>query len=575
MRLLTLLFFSISAFGQGVVGAGIGRGERLPQPQAPKPEAPAYKPEELCTVEGVVRNSVTGEPLSKARITLVSISPRGPGSPLTTSTNLEGKFAMKAIEPGQYRLLVDRAGFVRAEFGAKPGVMAGGTTLTLDKGQSMSTIEFRLSPHSVITGRVFDEDGDPVLQAQVQLLTNRFFQGRRQLLPMNSASTNDLGEYRLFGIPPGKYYLSVTYRNMGMNPAVDRSANPQPDEGYAPTYYPGTPDIASAAQITVALGRTIQGIDATLRKTRTFRVKGAVAGFSGSRNRGGMVSIRSSDPASVAYSFERNSTIWRGPKSEFELRGVRPGSYIVEAIYSEPPDQMLSARTRVEVTDRDVEGLAMTLGSWHEVKGNVRLDGQGSLNFAGMRVNLQSQPSGATMGVSMATVNDDGSFTIARVTPDAFHVRVSGAPPEFYLKSVRLADTDVLENGLDLEKTGSVSGLDVVMSPGAASVSGSVTDEKGNAVKSAALLLRPTDAKPSMLSLLVKHSTTDQNGQFKLTGITPGAYSLIAFEGIDMAEIQDPDLFQQHESKAIKLDLKQSVADTRTLKAISLEQKSQ
>jgi hypothetical protein len=574
MRLLTLLLCSISALGQGVVG-GIGGGGRLPQPQAPKPEAPVYKPEELCTVEGVVRNLVTGEPLNKARITLMSISPREQNLPLTSSTNTEGKFAMKAIEPGQYRLSVDRAGFVRTEYGARPGIMTGGTTLTLDKGQSVSNIEFRLSPHSVITGRVLDEDGDPVLYAQVQLLSHRFFAGRRQLLPMNSASTNDLGEYRLFGIPPGKYFLSVTNRNMGFNTAIDRSANPQADEGYAPTYYPGTPDIASAAQITVALGRTMQGIDATLRKTRTFRIKGAVAGVPSARNRGGMVSIRSSDPVNAIYSFDRNSTIWRGPKSEFELRGVRPGSYIVEAVYSEPPDRMISGRTRVEVTDRDVEGVGLTLGSWPEVKGNVRLDGQGTLNFADMRVSLQPKLMGISMGNTQATVSDDGSFIIPRVMPDAFYVRVSGAPPEFYLKSVRLADTDVLENGLDLEKTGNASGLDVVMSPGASSVSGSVTDEKGNAVKGAAILLRPNDAKPSILPLLLKYAASDQNGQFKITGIAPGAYSLIAFEGIDITEVQDPDLFQQHESKAVKVDLKQSAADTRTLRAISLEQKSQ
>jgi len=573
MRLITLLLCSIAANAQGVVSGPVSA---IPITPRPKEEAPAYKPDELCTLEGVVRNAVTGEPLKKANITLMKMDPRNPGFPSTTSTNPEGKFAMKAIEPGQYRLSVERAGFVRTEYGSRPGVSwGGGTTLTLAKGQKMGNVDFNMSPHGVITGRVLDEDGDPVMGAQVQLLRQRFFQGKKQMMPLNSAGTNDLGEYRIFGIAPGKYYLSVTSRNTNPYGGVDRSANAQPDEGYAPTYYPGTPDLAGAAPINVTLGRAIQGVDATLRRTRTYRVKGIVAGAPRVGNRGGMLTIRSKDAGAMMYGFDRNMGNFRGPDGEFELRDVRPGSYVVEAIYSDGPNQMMVGRTSVEVSDRDLENVTVHLGGGIEVRGNIRVDGQAQLNLAELRVFLEPKSRGFMTGNNVARANEEGAFTIARAMPDFYYVRVHGAPPEYYLKSVRLADTDVLEHGIDLEKTSSASGLDIVMSAGAATVEGSVADEKGNPVKGAAVILQPKDAKPSMLSLLQKYVTSDQNGQFKIPGITPGAYRLISFAEVDLMEAQDPELFEQHASKAVTLDLKENAVEAKPLKAIPVEQKSQ
>lgn len=577
MRLITLLLCSIAAYGQGVIGGGVSSAGAPPAPQTPKPDAPTYKPEELCTVEGVVRNAVTGEPLKKANIALLKVDPRNPSFPATTSTNPEGKFALKAIEPGQYRLSVERAGFVRTEYGARPGgSWGGGATLTLAKGQKMSSIDFTLSPHSVITGRVLDEDGDPVQGAQIQLLRHRFYQGKKQLMPVSYSGTNDLGEYRMFGVAPGKYYLSVTSRSNNSYGGVDRSANPQPDEGYATTYYPGTPDIGGAAQINVALGRTIQGVDATLRKTKTFRVKGIVTGAPRAGNRGGMLNIRPKDAGEMSFGFDRNMSNFRGPSGEFEVRGIRPGSYIVEAMYADGPDQMMVGRTSIDVGDRDVENVTVSLGGGIEVRGNIRVDGQAQLSFAEMRVYLEPKVRGSMMGGNtVARSNEDGAFTVLRAMPDSYYVRVMGAPAEFYLKSVRLADIDVLEHGLDLEKSTSASGLDVVMSPGAATVDGSVADEKGNPIKGAVVLLKPKDAKPSMLSLLQKYVTSDQNGQFKIPSITPGSYSLLSFDGVDLMEAQDPDFFEQHASKAVTVELKENGVESRPLKAVSLEQKQQ
>ncbi|MBV6430158.1 MAG: hypothetical protein IANPNBLG_00261 [Bryobacteraceae bacterium] len=557
--------------------AGLAWSQAVTLSQAP-PTAPAapqrYKPGELCTIAGVVRNAVTGEPLRKADIMLMRNDSRTPQPPSRTSTNAEGRFAMKAIEPGQYRLLVSRNGFVRTEYGARrPGGFMSGTTLNLSKGQTLDTIEFRLLPHSVITGRVTDEDGDPVMGASVQLVSPRYYQGRKQMLPMSSAMTNDLGEYRVFGVAPGRYYLSVTGRQSS-DYAVDRSAGSKPGEGYAPTYYPGTESIASAARINVSTGRTIEGMDVTLRKTLTFRVKGKVMGVPSGLNRPVMISLSARDE-NMMSAVPRMLSSASTQNGEFEISGARPGAYVLQAVYSESPNEVMSGRLAIEVTEHDLEHLTVNLSPGGEVRGSVRIEGEGSsFNARGISVYLQPRGRLHMMGNTNVLVKANGDFTIPNTPPDLFDVRIQGAPPEFYVKSIRLGEIDVLEHGLDLTQSHAASGLDILLSPTAAQLQGSVADEKGDPVRGAAVVLRPTMTEPAALaSQLLKFVSTDQNGSFRLQGITPGEYNLISFDGADMFEAQDPDLFQEHSAAAVKLVLKDSARETKQLKVVSLQDK--
>ncbi|MCC6365480.1 MAG: carboxypeptidase regulatory-like domain-containing protein [Bryobacterales bacterium] len=558
---------------------GLAWGQAVTLSQAPPIAQPApaapqqYKPEELCTIAGIVRNAVTGEPLRKAEVMLMRVEPRNPQPPARTSTNAEGRFAMKAIEPGQYRLSVTRNGFVRSEYGArKPGSLMGGTTLSLSKGQTLDTIEFRLSPHSVITGRIVDEDGDPVMGASVQLVRPRYFQGRKQMLPMSNAMTNDLGEYRLFGVAPGKYYLSVTGRQ-SYNYAVDRTASSKPEEGYAPTYYPGVENIASATQLNVPLGRAIQGVDVTLRKTLTFRVKGKVTGAPSGSNRPVMISLTAKDEDMLSGMPRMMSSANR-QNGEFELSGVRLGSYVLQAVSPEGPNEVMSGRLVIEVTDHDLDNLTVSLSPGGEVQGSIRMEGEGSLNMRDLSVYLQPGTRSFMMGNTNVRVKEDGAFVIPNAPQDLFDVRVSGAPPEFYVKSIRLGEIDVLGNGLDLTQSASASGLDIVLSPTAAQLEGSVVDEKGDPVRGATVTLRPTKSEPAALvSQLLKSITTDQNGAFRIRSITPGEYNLLAFDGVDTLEAQDPDLFQEHSADAVKLVLKDSARETKQLKVVSLQDK--
>src|ERR1035441_9581569 len=179
------------------------------------------KPDDSCAISGQVSNAATGEPVLRALVSLrrVDMSPGVTTIQVshTAATDAAGQFAMAGIAPGKYRLAAERNGFIVTQYGSR-GPGKAGTPLTLEAGQKSSDLALRLTPHGVIAGRVLDEEGDPVSGVDVQVMRLQYMQGRKQMARAGGGSTNDLGEYRAFGLAPGRYYVSATSRQNRMLP---------------------------------------------------------------------------------------------------------------------------------------------------------------------------------------------------------------------------------------------------------------------------------------------------------------------------------------------------------------------
>src|SRR5947208_15375800 len=132
---------------------------------------------------------------------------------------------------------------------------------------------FRMTPNGVITGHVVDEDREPVAFLQVQAMRHRYSQGKKQLVAYGSATTNDIGEYRIFGLPPGRYYISVSARR-SYAPNPRGAAQQGPEEEDVATYYPGTTDAASAAPLDTGPGALFAGAEVGLGQRRSVHVTG-------------------------------------------------------------------------------------------------------------------------------------------------------------------------------------------------------------------------------------------------------------------------------------------------------------
>ncbi len=248
----------------------------------PQPVSP-LRPQDACRLEGKVVNSVTGQPVRGATLRILQTAPlagaaRGTRTAsFTTTSDGEGNFAMKDLPPGEYRVMAQRTGFsVTVSTGS--GQRGAGTLIKLAPGQRLTGLEVKLEPLATITGRVVDDQGEPVVSASVTAMLYRYVSGRRQLMPGAGASTNDLGEYRIFGLQPGRYYIRAVSRANApfQSGSEDRSANPLPEEAVVPTYFPGTPDMRAASQVEAAAGALVQNIDFRLLKLPAVRVRGRV-----------------------------------------------------------------------------------------------------------------------------------------------------------------------------------------------------------------------------------------------------------------------------------------------------------
>ena len=397
------------------------------QPPGKQP-APSTKPEDLASISGQVLNAVTGEPLRRASVTLMRADPTpgdlGPPLSYSTSSDAAGQFTMKDVEPGKYRMTAQRNGFASLAYGAR-GPMRPGTTLSLSRAQHMTELTLKMTPHGVITGRILDDEGEPVPNARIMLQGYRYLNGRRQLTNTGGgAGTNDLGEYRIFGLAAGKYYLSAT--PMMMIPfALDRSASAGPEEDYVATYYPGTIDPASAAQIEVAAGAQLRGVDMTLSKTRTVHIKGKVThGMAG--RQGIQVMLMPRNPG-VFMGVMRGTPV--DPAGNFDIRNVAPGSYMLTATVNDGANYR-QGRLAVDVGGSTVEGLNITVTPGFSVKGQVRSDPDSPpVDLSTVRFMLQPKETNQFGGGGQGKPEADGSFEMKNVSADRFNLVSFGLRP--------------------------------------------------------------------------------------------------------------------------------------------------
>src|SRR5207253_2182586 len=155
----------------------------------------------------------------------------------------DGTFTFRNLDPGRYTMYASKNGFANQSYGSRGAAMGTGSTITLSPGQSLKDISFALTPHGVVTGRVIDDDGEPMSGVSIQVLRSMFRNGKRQTVPMNQASTNDLGEYRMFGLAPGRYFVMAKFIPRGM--MGDAGA----DLAYQPVYYPNAGDLGAAGPL--------------------------------------------------------------------------------------------------------------------------------------------------------------------------------------------------------------------------------------------------------------------------------------------------------------------------------------
>ncbi len=495
-------------------------------------------------IEGTVTNSLTGEAIKKCRLSLRRMDGKA-GAAVSASTDAEGRFHFEGLDAGQYKLSAEKNGFVNQEFGAR-GINRPGSTLTLDRGMQLKGLSFKLMPQGAVSGKVVDDDGDPIVGASVQLLRSMFADGRQQLAPTGFAQTNDLGEYRIFAVNPGKYYLSA---------AISHHGGEKGDESFPPTYYPAAIDPAAAGRLDVAAGAQLRGMDLALRKTRTLRIRGKFTGpGSETGSRSGSLQLYPRSLAGMA-SLMRNFMVVRGVSGTFDMPNVLPGSYFLAIDQNEEKDKHYYARVPIEVGNSDIDNLQVTLVEGMELNGRIRIEGASDVNLASAMVFLKARDMqfGSTPN---SRVKADGTFTLSSVPPGWHRVVFGGPTPGLYIKSIRFGDDDALINGLNASGPNTI---EIVLSSKGGQIDGQTSP-------GARVGLVPR----SGLAEFFKATTADPEGRYSFRAVAPGDYLVLAMEEAEADLLRDPEFIKKYESSGESVSIKEGGRETRQLKAIAI-----
>ena len=509
------------------------------------------------SIAGVVTHAKTGAPLKKAQVSLSPLSRNGTSN-TTMDTDEQGRFLFRALEPGRYRITAARQGFITSNYGARKA-LGGGTSVIVTEGQAVKDLAIGLMPQGVITGKVLDEDGDPVANVLVRTLRYVYRNGSRQWFPTGGSNANDVGEYRISGLEPGKYLLS-TYTRLPANDVVRTTASATDGDDteriYAPTYYPSTLSASVAIPVDVAAGDEVRGMDIRLLKTGAFRVRGQVVGYQDSR----AVSVILAPRDNTVGSQYMGVTV--GSDFNFEVRHVMPGEYTATA-QSRTGTQVWMASEPVIVSGSNVEGVKLTLLETSDIHGTVQVvDTESPPSMKNMSVRLIA-PGPAGGVVSPALVREDMSFTIANVSPVRYNIFVSGFPVNCYVKSIRYSGTEIPMEGAELRAGGT---LEITLSAQAAALDAVASTAENKVAAHAAFALVPKDPGP------VITGTADENGIFSFKGLKPGDYRFFAWEDAEEGAPLDPDFRKPFEGQAKIVTLGPSAHETISFTAFPVAQ---
>jgi hypothetical protein len=434
---------------------------------------------------------------------------------------------------------------------------------------------------------LLDRDGEPASNVNVQALRWVYQNGKRVLEVVQTAQSNDLGEYRLYWLTPGRYYVSAAADASAEELVLDMPAprpafqptpvsadigalliNPpggrtgalpvietatayyesRPAQQYAPRYFPDTPDPKAASPIELRPGEVFTGANMSLTMVRARRIAGTIAALRPGENPR-LMSVRLIPRFTGPVAESTARTALMKPDGHFELPSVIAGTYFLTATGSDSGGR-LYGRVAIDVGETDIENISIPLSRGTEVSGRITMDDSEAFGrVSGVALRSLTEPSsGPLLPNSNLSANiKDGAFKIGGVPPgDYTAVFTFVAPANIYMKSLRLNTQDA-RNGFRLDGQPSVQ-LDVELGAKGGVADGVVVNEQQQPVSGATVVLVP---EPSLRqrSSLYRIGTSDSSGKFHFEAIAAGEYKLFAWEAVERGAWEDSDFIGPFESR--------------------------
>ena len=523
---------------------GAGGAPAVPLPFAPR-DATTPLPTGTSTIRGRVTAADSGRPLRRA---VVRVAAPGVREARTVSTDQNGRWELKDLPAGSYTVSASRTGYVASGY-RQARLTAPPRPVTVTDRETRERIDIALAPGGVIVGRIVDEFGEPVSDSMVSAQRLEFSGGVRRPVTAGPPSvSNDIGEFRIYGLSPGNYFLSAAPR-MGSNPFD----TPADRIGYGQTWYPAATDLGAAQRITVRAGDTVSGVVVTLSPARTARVTGTVLGADGRPARGGAVILTGS--ASPAF-LGTNGVI--RPDGTFTLNTVAPGAYTLRAAVGGPGGSPGFSTAEIVVNGTDIDGLILQPQVPATVAGRLVGAPDTLARIDPARVRLMAAPFGpqslAAPPQPPQPLGADLTFSFA-VTPGLVTIRPL-ALPGLIIRAVRLDGREVTR-GFEVAPGAALTELEVEVTASTAKLVVSATDARGEAAPDHDLIVFPQDETKWGVPMPGHSSTgrTGEQGTFETPALLPGAYYVALADDIqlELGDSNDPEVLGTLRARAQRI----------------------
>jgi len=541
-----------------VLIVGLRLSARAQSQQLISPKAGGEPATGTARITGTVTAAQTGAPIRGALVYISSAAVRR-----MARTDGNGRYEVKELPAGAYSSMVSKPGYVGSSYGQR-GPFGVGRPIELDSGASLAGIDFRLSSTGAFSGKIQDQFGDGLANVTVSAVRRVVVGGAVQTAPATTTATNDLGEFRLYGLTPGRYYVVAAPPRT--SPALGTSDSDAIT--YAPTYFPGTLEIETAEPLSLASGETRSDIRMSLSFSPARQISGSAFDSQGRPLAGQrLTATRLHSLGGLVTS----TTV--DQDGRFTVAGLAPGTYALAASRparaGEPRDSSENASQVITVSTDNLEGVQLVTRRMVKIAGRLTFSRRtDDVPMRALRVicaPVETNPAIAQGG--MAQVSDDGHFDV-KVAPGIVRISVAGLPPSWIVKSVVVKGIDAASAGFDVDALGPDEVV-VALTNEVVHLSGTVTDNRGEALGGVPVVIFPHDHDSwGPGTRAVRTERADRDGRFEFSGVPEGTYYLVAVDGIDPAEAAEKDTLERVASRSSSLTLR--VGDERTFKLVAV-----
>ena len=526
MSVLRLLILLLGVYGIGAVAQ-------------PPPAEGRTAEEPKGEIGGAVISAQTGQALRSTLVSLrlLTAEMKGEAPQITAVTGLDGRYRFVGLPAGNYELHFSKSGYQPRQNRS--------LRLSLNADQVVTDLVTKLWRPAVLAGRVVNVAGEPVYGARVEAYRRVYSDSGPYLKIEGSATSNDLGEYRILDLAPGDYIAGVTVKQAEAPPGILSYE-------YSEAYYPNARSPSEGVRIKLTWGEEAHWVDFQLSPA----LPTAVAGVAQDAALGGpcadcIVSVAGTGDLNIQAPGRSVRTRKNGT---FGIAGLAPGRYRLTASTIGMNPRIGSAE--VQVAPRSVSQVAVAAGNGYEVAGTVVWEEPPATSREEqqpkpLQVCLTPEPGTPQAPIRPASVPPNGGpFVLENAPAGKYRFLLVSIPDGGYLKAVDVAGQPLPGPAITLGE-GSLSGITIHLASDGATVRGTVR-ESGKVPRGLVALV-PTGADPGYQVKRVVSYEAD--GNFEITGVAPGRYTLFAVPSRDSFELSDPEVRRALQSFGVSAEL--------------------